>query len=93
MYGARLRGTVTAPLTGNYTFFIASDDSGEFWLSETSSALDKRLIARHGGWTGFNVWDKYDTQRSRMYTLQAGQEYYIEGLMQENGGGDHLSIG
>jgi len=92
-YGARLRGTITAPVTGNYTFFISSDNSGELWLSETSSGMGKQRIAHHNTWTGFNVWNKVATQRSRTFTLQAGQQYYIEGLMKEDTAGDHLSIG
>jgi len=43
-YGARLRDTITAPITGNYTFFISADDSGELWLSQTSSGMDKQLV-------------------------------------------------
>ena len=32
-YGTRLRGYITAPVTGDYTFWIASDDNSELWLS------------------------------------------------------------
>jgi len=28
-YGVRLRGYITAPATGNYTFWIASDDNSD----------------------------------------------------------------
>lgn len=92
-YGTRLRGTVTAPVSGSYTFFISSDDSGELWFSETASAMDKKLIAWNKNWTNFNQWGLYPSQRSNTVTLQSGQEYYIEALMKEAGGGDHLSIG
>ena len=92
-YGARLRGTVTAPITGNYTFFISSDDHGELYLSETASGMDKELIAWHRSWSGHNDWSRHTTQRSRTISLQAGQQYYIEALMKEAGGSDHLSIG
>ena len=34
-YGTRLRGYITAPVTGSYTFWIASDDKSELWLSTT----------------------------------------------------------
>jgi hypothetical protein len=43
-YGARLRGTVTAPVTGSSTFFISSDDSGELWFSETPTGFDKNSL-------------------------------------------------
>ena len=32
-YGTRMRGYITAPVTGSYTFWIASDDNSELWLS------------------------------------------------------------
>ena len=32
-YGTRLRGYITAPVSGSYTFWIASDDNSELWLS------------------------------------------------------------
>src|SRR5258708_5874043 len=32
-YGSRVVGYVHAPTTGNYTFWIASDDASELWLS------------------------------------------------------------
>lgn len=92
-YGARLRGTFTAPVTGNYTFFLSSDDTGELWLSGSASGMDKRPIAFNTKFTGYNDWEKYETQRSRMFVLQAGRQYYIEALMKENTLGDHLSIG
>lgn len=81
LHGVRMRGTFSAPVTGNYTFFISSDDNGELWLSETSSGMDKRPIAMN------------DTQHSRMFTLQAGQECYIEALTQQEKYSDQLSIG
>lgn len=44
-YGARLRGTITAPVTGHYTFFLSADDEGELWLSGNSSGMNKKRIA------------------------------------------------
>jgi hypothetical protein len=44
-YGGRLRGWVTAPQTGDYTFFIAGDDSAELWLSSDNSRFNRQLIA------------------------------------------------
>ena len=32
-YGTRMRWYITAPATGNYTFWIAGDDNSELWLS------------------------------------------------------------
>ena len=45
-YGTRVRGYITAPATGNYRFWIASDNASELWLSTNSSPANKRRIAR-----------------------------------------------
>jgi hypothetical protein len=32
-YGSQMKGWLTPPVTGDYVFWITSDDYGEFWLS------------------------------------------------------------
>ena len=91
-YGARLRGYIYPPVTGSYTFWIASDDNGELWLSTNNAVANATKIAQLSSWVGENQWDWYTEQRSAAITLQAGQPYYIEALMKEGTGGDHLSV-
>ena len=43
--GVRLRGYVTAPVTGRYTFFVAGDDGSILYLSEDDSAANKKRVA------------------------------------------------
>lgn len=94
-YGQRVRGYVTAPLTGPYTFWIASDDHGELWLSPSDSPGAKRKIANVDSWTSWQDWSNGGNpmQRSVPITLEAGKRYYIEALQKEAGGGDNLSVG
>ena len=91
-YGTRLRGTITAPITGSYTFWAAGDDGVELWLSSDDRKFGRQRIAWHGGATGINQWDAYTTQQSAPISLQAGQKYYIELLHKEAYGGDHFSV-
>src|SRR5688572_32934417 len=44
-YGQRLRGWITAPTTGNYTFSIASDETSNLYLSTDEDPATKQLIA------------------------------------------------
>ena len=44
-YRQRIRGYITAPTTGNYTFWIGSDDHSELWLSIDDRPANKRRIA------------------------------------------------
>jgi hypothetical protein len=95
-YGTRVRGYLTPPTTGNYTFWIASDDAGELWISTDTS--DSRLVYRRriayvSGWTHFRGWNQYSTQKSAEVYLTQGKQYYIEALQKERGGWDHLSVG
>lgn len=92
-YGVRLRGYICAPESGNYTFWIASDDNGELFLSSDANPSNKSRIAWVPGWTTSRLWDKYPEQKSNSIALEAGKTYYIEALMKERLGGDNLSVG
>lgn len=91
-YGARLSGYIIAPVTGDYTFWVAGDDNVELSLSSDSSKFSKQRIAWHKGWTSPRQWDRFASQKSTTVSLVAGEKYYIEALVKEWGGGDHLSI-
>lgn len=92
-YGSRIRGYLCVPQTGDYTFWIASDDASELWLSADDSPASKVKIAAVMGHTNFRQWTKYATQQSALIHLAAGQPYYIEALHKEAGGNDHISVG
>ena len=92
-FGSRFRGYVCVPTTGNYTFWIASDDHSELWLSTDADPANKRRIAYHTGWTSPRQWTKYTTQQSAPTSLVAGQQYYIEALYKEDEGGDNMAVG
>lgn len=91
--GIRMYGYICAPTTGNYVFWIASDASGELWLSTTSSAANKVKIAYNTSSTNSRQWTKYSTQKSVAISMIAGQVYYVEALMKENTGNDNLAVG
>ncbi len=90
--GSRIRGYITAPTTGSYTFWISGDDATELWLSTNSSPANKSKIAYNLSWTNFREYTKFTTQKSATITLQAGQQYYIEVLHKQGAGGDNMSV-
>ena len=63
-YGTRLRGYITAPVTGSYTFWIASDDNSELWLSTNDNPVNKVRIASVPDWTGSREWNKFPSHKS-----------------------------
>lgn len=91
-YGQRIRGFITPTTSGNYTFWIAADDNCELWLSTNGNPANRMRIAFHNDWTNIRQWGKHASQRSSPITLTAGARYYIEALMKEGGGGDHLAV-
>lgn len=92
-YGVRLRGYICPPTTGNYTFWLASDDNGQLLLSTDDSPSNVELIAWHTSWTGSREWNKFSTQKSATKYLEQGIRYYVEALMKEGIGGDNLAVG
>ncbi len=92
-YGTRLRAYITAPTTGTYRFWIASDDSSSLLLSTTTEPANRTTIASVNGLTQFRQWNRYSSQRSVGINLVAGQIYYLEALQKESTGSDHLSVG
>jgi hypothetical protein len=92
-YGTRVRGYLTAPYTGSYTFWIASDDNSELWLSTDDQSTNKAKIAEVTGWTPQQEWNAMASQKSSAINLVAGRLYYIEALHKEGAGGDNLAVG
>jgi Lamin Tail Domain/CotH kinase protein/Putative Ig domain/PA14 domain/Carbohydrate binding domain len=92
-YGQRMRALLLPPITGNYTFWIASDDGGALYLSTNEDPATKTQIATVNAWTSSREWTKEPNQQSATnLLLAAGQRYYIEALQKEGGGGDNLAV-
>jgi len=92
-YGTRMSGYICPPQSGNYIFWISSDDNGELWLSTDANPDNVQLIAEVAGWTYPQVWDKYAGQQSVEIYLEAGQQYYVEAFQKEHEGLDNLAVG
>ena len=91
-YGTRARGYVYPPASGDYNFWISGDDYCELWLSTDDNPANVVMVAEVPGWTEAFAWTTYPAQKSKAITLTAGQKYYIEALMKEEGGGDSLTV-
>ncbi len=91
-YGSRLYGFLIPPATGSYTFWIASDDYSELWLSTDENPDNRVKIAYAYGATGSQEWNKYASQESNSITLTAGKPYYIMALHKEGAVGDNIAV-
>ena len=99
--GARLSGWLIPPTTGNYKFYLASDDQGALFLSTDATPANKVQIAAEPQWNGYREYIIGANQSSRSIPpvnistnipLIAGRAYYVEALLKEGVQGDHLSV-
>lgn len=103
-YGERIRGYFTAPVTGNYYFWIAASDSAELWISNDGDPVNKVKRAyvvpspnsapppTNG--TAPGQWNLQTNQQTAWLSLTAGQPYYIEVLHKAGiGPSDNWSVG
>jgi hypothetical protein len=95
-YGARVRGWFVPEVTGDYTFFIASDDASQLFFNpngeeEVSFLTGGFPIAEETGCCG-GFEEPGVPETSIPYSLTAGQAYYIEALLKEGGGGDWMRV-
>lgn len=77
-YAARIRGYICLPVTGDYTFWIASNDHSELWLSGNDDPFLKVRIAYVSGATGPRQWNKFTSQRSTPIWLERGNSYSLK---------------
>jgi hypothetical protein len=92
-YGSRIRGYITAPESGTYTFWMTSDDSGEFWLSTDGTPAKRVKVAWSDTWTASQDWTASTAGHVATVTLVAGQQYYFEALQKQGNGLEGLAIG
>jgi hypothetical protein len=104
-FGSLIRAYIQPPLDGDYQFFIASDDTSEFYISTSESPLDIRAQGNFlsaspapaayetGCCTEVFTGDRLDQRRSAPITLQKGKQYYIEIYQKEGGGGAWVQLG
>jgi len=79
--GERLRGYFTAPVTGNYYFWLSASNNAELWISDDNQPVDlvRRAWVTAPG-TGSEDWNNagQTNQQSPWLALTAGQQYYYE---------------
>jgi hypothetical protein len=91
-YGSTVRAWLIAPVSGNYRFWIAGDDTTKLFFSEAGDPATMADICGTESSTAPNQWTKYESQQSATYSLTAGQVCYIEARHKQQTGADHLSV-
>lgn len=90
-YGARITGFVTPPTSGDYEFFLSSDDSSVLLLSTDESAANLAQIAEETGCC--NAFQEPGAaQTSSPVPLVANRRYLIQALYKDGTGGDYCQV-
>lgn len=89
-YGSRIRAWVTAPATGNYTFYLSSDEDSRLLFGSSPSAAVQ--IASVTGHANKDEWTRFPSQSSSPVQLVGGETYYLETLHKEGTGNDHVQV-
>lgn len=93
--GAVMRGYLLPPTTGSYTFWIASQNDSELWLSaSTNPALMSRVgyVQSDSVWPSPRQWTLLPSQQSAPVSLAAGYAYYIEARLKAGPGPGRVAV-
>ena len=93
-YLTRMRGFLHPPVTGLYTFWVASDNSSELWISpnDDPSKIKRIAFIPRYGWVAPREWSHFPSQRSEPILLEAEHSYYIEAFQEQTTYANHLSV-
>ncbi|HMJ66045.1 MAG TPA: hypothetical protein VK615_11910, partial [Candidatus Binatia bacterium] len=107
-YTTRMYAWFCPTETGDYRFYLASDDAGNLYISTDDTPANKVLVASEPQWGGRHEWTgdsgarrggcgvdgnpAYCQNVTTLIPMVAGQRYYMETLHREGGGGDHLEV-
>jgi hypothetical protein len=96
-FGGRLSAWITPTESGQYRFFIRSDDASQLWVSTDSTAENATLVAQETGCCRAFL-EPTDAEGNRneptsdAIQLTAGTAYYIAAIYKEGGGGDFVEV-
>jgi hypothetical protein len=92
-YGCRMRGYVHPPVSGDYVFWLASDDEGELWVSPDDNPARKTRILQQTGAVEQRNFDRFPSQKSSPIPLVMGRRYYVEVLQKQGVAIEHVAVG
>ncbi|MBN8248414.1 MAG: discoidin domain-containing protein, partial [Verrucomicrobia bacterium] len=93
-YGAVVEGLLTPTESGNYHFFLRSDDASELYISTDNTAANLAFQAQETGCcAAFQEPDLGAEETTAVpIALVANQSYFIRAVYKEGGGGDYVQV-
>ncbi len=90
-YGQVLTGYLVPPETGNYVFYLASDENSELWLSTDENPANARRMAAVAGYTPFRHYLGAGNG-SVPTSLEEGKYYFVKALHKQQWFADCFSV-
>ena len=98
-YSFHMTALVSPPTSGKYVFITSSDDQSQLHLSTDADPKNSKLLCEESSWNavmrGFFTGDagagNFAEIVSDPVDLSAGQQYFLEYVGREGGGGDHFA--
>ncbi|MBK7999384.1 MAG: Ig-like domain-containing protein [Verrucomicrobia bacterium] len=87
-FGGRMRALFIPPTSGNWVFYLSSDDAGQLFLNPNGPGEGGKIKIQEE--TG--CCNPYSSHASAPYALEAGKAYYLEAIYKEGGGGDYCHV-
>jgi hypothetical protein len=81
-----------APVTGNYSFWIAGDNATELYFNAAGNPTAATRIAYRTTSVPYQDWSSSPTQKSAVFPLVAGQTCYLEARHKEDLYLDNVSV-
>jgi hypothetical protein len=91
-FGAVIDGLITPKESGNYDFFLRSDDGAELYISTDASPNNLVFQAEETGCCGAYEEVGANETTFQPISLVAGKSYFIRAIYKEAGGGDYCQV-
>lgn len=91
-FGARIEGWLTPTESGDYRFFLRSDDEGELWFGDSEANAQLIALNEPGAVDPFMEPETFDPATSEPQSLVAGTSYFIMVLYKDGTGGDVAQV-
>ena len=91
-FGLWARGYIHPPKSGDYRFWVSSDDQSGLFLSDGDSYRNISQLCKVDGWTPARNFESESGQQSRSIRLESGKRYYIELILNAGTGENHFSV-
>ena len=91
-FGAVIEGWITPEETGEYDFFLRSDDASELWISTDDDEANLQFQAEEPGCCNAFLEVGADQTTFTPIAMTAGEKYFIQVIYKEGGGGDFAQV-